>query len=339
MATERATYSVYLPLWGVRRELYDWLNGLERVVASLSSQVLPVRSSPGSKALLSVSIEAIPDEILSVVRSGVTMLNRMPVSSSVHMKFEYEIPSLKALEEQITSPAGDEFEHVDLWRSFIELDVRRETSVFMMALDLASPGSSFHGDYVLRGWNGLQLHNVRSVHLDDDYQHVAENGLGRRDDLDFPVVWRRLNATNGLRWGVPDTPFAKVVSAITYLYAGAGGAVRFSDLVWACYGLEGFYGAGHESRGRQVEEKSAVFLGLDPQCVRKLIKPLYDLRSKFMHGNSPASSAWVEVQPPDGKISTDEWDAQHVAAYFLFETARECIRRDIRNQEFGLVLK
>lgn len=332
-------FSVYLPQWEVRRDVYDWLDGFERLGSLLNGKVFPLRSSLVKGATMGVSITETPEHIALEFKKDTTIFRRLGCSYSLRLKFTYSDPPGEYLRENFLLLDRPEIEPISLWREFVEHELHDEVSIFIMALDLTSPGSGYHGSYVIESEEFLRFGKGRSAHVSGDYEYMRENGIGRGPDLDFSSVWKALNSTNGLKSGVPDTPFGKIISAITYLYAGVSSSARFFDVVWACYGLEGFFGEGGASRAKQVEDKVSLFLGLEHDRIRPLLKRLYDLRSKFIHGNSAVSSALVEVEPPPGKFSTEEWDAQHVGTYLLLEIARECIRRGISRQEFGLVLK
>lgn len=332
-------FSVYLPQWELRRDVYDWLDGFERLGSLLNGKVFPMRSSLMKGAVMVVSIAETPEHIALEFKKDPSIFGRVGCSYSLKLDFTCNNPSDDYLEDGFLILDRPEIEPISLWREFLEHELRDEISIFIMALDLTSPGSGYHGRYVLESEDFLRFGEGRSADISGDYEYMRENGINRSPDLDFSLVWKALNATNGLKSGVPDTPFGKVISAITYLYAGVSSSARFFDVVWACYGLEGFFGEGGGSRAKQVEDKVSLFLGLEHDRIRLLLKRLYELRSKFIHGNSAVSSALVEVEPPPGKFSTEEWDAQHVGTYLLLEIARECIRRGISRQEFGLVLK
>ncbi len=332
----RETFCVYLSQWWVRRDVFTWLDRFDRMSVVLDGARFPVRSAFESDARLSISAGGIPENVVAALKSDdKTLLVQTDFTSALKLEFEYEVPSGEELRRQISASDGRDVDHLALWRFAVESEVHDEVAIFNMAMDLSLPGSSFHGVYALENRGVVTVRNSKSAHINDDFDYMEEHGLAPRSDLNFETVWKTLNSTHGLREGVSNTPFGKVISAITYFYTEGGDAARFQDVKWICRGLEGFFCEEWGKRAQQVEKNASVFLGIEKTRVRSLLEDLYAVRSQFIHGNSDVSSAFVDVEPHPGEASTEEWNAKHIGAYFLVETARECIRRGIDRQGFA----
>lgn len=331
-------FTAYLPVWPFRRDHFLWPDRLERMVEVISGKLFSGSGSSLYHFKWNARRSELPKFAIDLLLTSKRLYREEDFLDAISITFEIECPSMKVLREEITPELPSDGEYISFWKSFAIDMISDELSIITVAMDLASPGSSFRGPYVIASDGENYLKDMWTAYADSLYEFAEEMGLVGGDEIDFATVWHVLSRVNGLRQGVPDTNFGKIISAITYIYKDEAESARFFKIVWACYGLEGFFADGSASRGCQVSEALSLFLALDYEVVKRLMKLLYDNRSKFIHGNKPLGSSLIEVAPLEGRSSTEEWDAEHVGSFFLMETARECIRRGIQQQKFKLSL-
>jgi hypothetical protein len=331
------TFSAFFGQRDLRRDAFPWLDDIRRMAESLVGKTFRCPGQSTEKNLRWTLLIHAPTTELADRLQPTETFSHIPLEYVIEVRFEVDRPSLSDLKQIITYNGEiSDAEYHPLWREFVRFSVESEVSIIAIAMDLCSPGASFRGKYILEIQGRPHLKEVGYSYLEGPFQYAEDEGFAPSDPIEFEKVWSYLSKVNGLREGTPDTPAGKVLSALTYLCADTGPSARFFKTVWACYGLEGFYAEGGNARGTQVSEKAALFLNLECAATSRLLKLLYESRSKFIHGNKALSSALVEVHPPEGKASLDEWDAEFAGAYFLAETARQCIRKNISRQSFSL---
>lgn len=332
-------FSAIFPLRGVRRDLFPWIDRFENLVDEISGSAFSSPDKLGHPPMSwKISKIAAYAEIAKLLATE-PFWGTVPIESVVRIDFRVRTPTLSQLKKDITpNHEMPNEEYLPTWEAFISGQVKDEIAIIMMAMDLCDPDSAFRGAYLLTDQGKWRWKSSGYACFEDAYEVADEQNFPQTEKLDFIQVWEYLKSTPGLRDGVGSTPAAKLAVALTYLYAVQSHSARFFCIVWCCYGLEGFYSQGSDSRGRQAAQKLSLFLQADRDTCEAAFSKLYKARSTFIHGNKALSSALIELQPPDGKISIEEWDAEHIGSYFLLETLRECIRRNISEQKFALKL-
>jgi hypothetical protein len=111
---------------------------------------------------------------------------------------------------------------------------------------------------------------------------------------------------------------------------------NFEMLFWAMQGLEGFYCNGKGELRNQLMEKSKLFLG-KWEDKKNIIGHLYDLRSKFIHGDFPVERWNNEYRMNDkNEREYDKlFDGTNFALQILISTLQECIKQNIIDVEFS----
>jgi len=80
-----------------------------------------------------------------------------------------------------------------------------------------------------------------------------------------------------------------------------------------------------------------AFLGVDEDVCRKDVQAIYKVRSSIIHGNKAISSAIAGDDGMPDKHRDEEYDAMNFGIYYLNETIRACIVRDIDAAKFSTV--
>ncbi len=334
-AASTTVFSAIFPLRPARRDLFPWMDRFDSLVERISDSEFqsPDASgqSPISWSLATIVADAEIAELLATEPFWGTLLTE----HAVQIDFTVQTPTVDQLKKLITANhhMPDE-DYLPTWSAFKAGQIKDEISIILMAMDLCDPDSAFRGRYLLSEQGKWRWNGSGHADFEDAYELAEQLNLPRTNQIDFRRAWEYLNSTPGIRDGVGSTPASKIAVALTYLYSIPSHSARFFRIVWCCYGLEGFYSQGSDSRGRQAAQRLALFLRMNTEvCEAEFAKP-YKARSSFIHGNKALSSALIDIEPPEGKVSIEEWDVEHIGAYFLLESLRECIRREIQEQKF-----
>jgi hypothetical protein len=110
-------------------------------------------------------------------------------------------------------------------------------------------------------------------------------------------------------------------------------------LFWAMQGFEAFYCRGNSDLRRQLSEKSKLLLG-PWKDTKNIVGRLYDLRSKFVHGdfNLDRWNTNLAIEPSDWKTLEAFESALGLAVRMLLATLQKCAREKIVGVEFNYSL-
>lgn len=337
--TSTTVFSAIFPLRPARRDLFPWMDRFDSLVEQISGSEFQSPDASGQSPISWKLFKIATDTEISELLATEPFWGTLITEHAVRIDFTVRTPTLDQLKKLITPnhEMPDE-EYLPSWSAFTAHQIKDEISIIMMAMDLCDPDTAFRGRYLLTEQGKWRWNGSGHADFEDAYELAERLKLPKTDRLEFRQAWEYLSSTPGIRDGVGSTPASKIAVALTYLYAIPSHSARFFRIVWCCYGLEGFYSQGSDSRGRQAAQRLALFLRMNTEACEAEFAKLYKARSSFIHGNKALSSALIEIEPPDGKISIEEWDVEHIGSYFLIETLRECIRRDISEQKFVLAL-
>jgi hypothetical protein len=138
--------------------------------------------------------------------------------------------------------------------------------------------------------------------------------------------------------GVARTPVQRALASFTH--AAALSTVKSGELLfWAMQGLEAFYCRGNGDLRRRLSEKSKLLLG-PWQDTRNIVGRLYDVRSKFVHGdfNLERWNYDSVPEPSDRKPFAAFEFAMGLALRMLLATLQKCAREKIVGVEFNYSL-
>jgi hypothetical protein len=105
-------------------------------------------------------------------------------------------------------------------------------------------------------------------------------------------------------------------------------------------GIEALYAEGEIGIGYQIDKKSKVFLG-EPKVNKKLLKELYNYRSKFLHGKMsiPINNGWLEGENDTNKHDEEISDMAFLSSKLLTVTLQEIIDRGLKEFKFEFIQK
>jgi hypothetical protein len=150
--------------------------------------------------------------------------------------------------------------------------------------------------------------------------------------LPFQQVWSWLVRLPGLANTESPSPAGRAVNALSHLLVEPYS--RAVILMWAMVGIEAIYTAGSGGLVQQVRERTRVFLGVSDRS-DKLVSTMYDLRSRFVHGDLNFAGAHGMGVTAAYAARDELAKATDLATSILLASVQELIRRDWLGVKFS----
>ena len=140
--------------------------------------------------------------------------------------------------------------------------------------------------------------------------------------------YRKLNGTTA---GHSNTPIGRATCAFTYLFHPDPSRRALMDLVWSLAGIEALLGEADQSRRLITDKLLLLFPEGEGSSgeIRKLIRAVYDFRSRMLHGNRNISSRRLEMDDDDLKFKKyveEESNATNLSILLLSQLILHCHR-------------
>lgn len=135
--------------------------------------------------------------------------------------------------------------------------------------------------------------------------------------------------------GFSSNPVQKAFASYTHILKHSS-IDTFEMLFWAMQGLEGFYCNGKGELRNQLKEKTKLLLG--PWSDKKnIVGHLYDLRSKFVHGDFPVVRWKNEYEQNNNfkKEYSSLYDGTTFSLQVLIATIQTCIEENIIDIDYS----
>lgn len=207
---------------------------------------------------------------------------------------------------------------------------------FLMFSQLAVPGSILTG-------TGIILRNGKHYH---DFRPLSSSLLSvvfsKNDSWPYtrhvPLrkVWNYIVNSTSILTKKSETKIENGLNSFSYLIDNKSDSMQ--SLFWAMTGIEALYADGEIGIGYQIDSKAKVLLG-EPNENKKLLKKLYNFRSKFIHGNMriPVNSGFLTEDDED-EYEDEFYQMECLAARLLTATLQEIIDRDLKKFDFEFKL-
>jgi len=216
-----------------------------------------------------------------------------------------------------TIPSGDEHNSFYDW-----------VKCFIFAANLAIPG-------IINTYEKIPLYiNGKIVFLYPAYENELSECLYEGNAnasqrllslLDIKCVWNWIIRQRGVCDGnVSDTNVSRSVVAYTNLFPTSNEYFYPGYFIWSILGLEALYAKGNGNILNQIKEKLNVVLQLTDKET-KMVSSLYDMRSRFFHGDFNLAS----------QLFTEHWNKTLIdIEYETLEKMRFGIRLFIASLQF-----
>lgn len=162
----------------------------------------------------------------------------------------------------------------------------------IIASNIAHVGALPSDKGILVSKNGLSSIEATSnaQSLEQAAEYALSIGWPPIKALSILEVWDWVSTKKGFMEGFGGGPTGRALNAFTHLLRPVGLIDESTELFWLLVGLEALYTKGNSGIQEQVREKSQLLLG--PQdSYKKEISRMYNLRSRFVHGDLDFSGA------------------------------------------------
>ena len=148
---------------------------------------------------------------------------------------------------------------------------------------------------------------------------------------------------DGTTKGHTNSPLGRAACAFSYLFDTSVSRKPLLELIWSLIGIEALLGEADQSR-RLITDK--LLLVLKPHKknvdeIRKIVREIYDFRSRMLHGNRNIGSKRLEDdQEEEGyrKYVWEEIRATEISTVILSQLLLYCFRRNLREISTHLVI-
>ena len=153
------------------------------------------------------------------------------------------------------------------------------------------------------------------------------------DFIDFSSALYWVSKVENLFDGMPKTSSSNIINAFSHLFYFSVEGDHDSEMMWTMMGLESFYCEGRQVQ-RDLRARVRKFLGDD--ISPSDINQLYNIRSRYVHGQTPIYGPWNETRRSaiSGNKEIDLQDYFDLAKYILIRTLQKCCKEQIIDIEF-----
>ncbi len=181
--------------------------------------------------------------------------------------------------------------------------------------------------------NGVVLVDDK-IHSHTD-KFMNSFNLEIRENIDFQKCWNYLHDFSKFKFGYSQNNASRFVSILSKINETND---IISQIFYATMALEAVYARGtSEGIARQIIDKVKIFLNMEIDD--KKLKQLYDIRSRYIHGDTDIELAFLNFDAVPGK----EWDKLYELYFYvseiLYKTAKRIIDENISTIDFGYILQ
>lgn len=201
-----------------------------------------------------------------------------------------------------------------------------EYKMFVFAFFLAFPVSTGFENGVILVDDKIYSHTDKFINSFD---------FERQEPIDFQKCWNYLHDSSKFKFGYSQNNASRFVSILSKMN-------EIDDIItqifYATMALEAVYARGtSEGIARQIIDKVKIFL--DIEIEDKKLKQLYDIRSRYIHGDTDIELSFLYFDAVPGK----EWDKLYALYFYvseiLYKTAKRVIEENISEINFDYTVR
>ena len=156
-----------------------------------------------------------------------------------------------------------------------------------------------------------------------------------KENIDLQKCWNYMHDSSKFKFGYSQNNASRFVSILSKINETDD---IIPQIFYATMALEAVYARGtSEGIARQIIDKVKIFL--DIEIEDKKLKQLYDIRSRYIHGDTDIELSFLYFDAVPGK----EWDKLYALYFYvseiLYKTAKRIIEENISTIDFGYILK
>lgn len=216
------------------------------------------------------------------------------------------------------------------WESLIQSVVieycEDEYKIFVFAFFLAFPVSTCFENGVILVDDKVYSQTAKFINSFD---------FEGKENIDLQKCWNYMHDSSKFKFGYSQNNASRFVSILSKINETDD---IITQIFYATMALEAVYARGtSEGIARQIIDKVKIFLNIEIDD--KKLKQLYDIRSRYIHGDTDIELAFLNFDAVSGK----EWDKLYALHFYvseiLYKTAKRIIEEDIAKIDFDYTLK
>lgn len=216
------------------------------------------------------------------------------------------------------------------WKSLLHSSMidlcKDEYMIFVFAFFLAFPVPACFENGVILVDDKIYSHTDKIINSFD---------FEGKETIDFQKCWNYLHDLSKFKFGYSQNNASRFVSILSKMNEVDD---IITQIFYATMALEAVYARGSsEGIARQIIDKVKIFLNIEIDD--KKLKQLYDIRSRYIHGDTDIELAFLNFDAVPGK----EWDKLYALHFYvseiLYKTANRIIDENISTIDFGYILQ
>ena len=176
--------------------------------------------------------------------------------------------------------------------------------------------------------------------VDDNFYSQTDKFINSIDlevneNIDFQKCWNYLHDKSKFEFGQSKNNASRFISILSKVNESND---IISQIFYATMALEAVYARGtSEGIARQIIEKVKIFL--NTEITEKKLKRLYDIRSRYIHGDIDIQLSFLNYDAIPENSMDEVYELFLFASEILYMTAKRIIEEDIATIDFDYTLK
>jgi len=264
---------------------------------------------------LQISIIKEPSEVTR-------LLERMAQNNFLlKLEFDYAFDVSKFLRDKEADENASLF--------FLNSKIIQGIKSLIVAINIAIPGSiSFwEGLIFINGDLSSRIDRMNSI-LNEMLQIVEEKKWPKIKSLDILTVWKYLLDRGYNFNNHSKDKIERALHCFSYFFGNPNNTE--AHLLYSMMGIETIYAQGNLGLAEQIDTKCQLLLGKLKEF-KKLLKQLYDFRSRFIHGDldiAPRHFRFMSEEFEMNKFENDFFDSSLLSVAILTATLQKLIEKD-----------
>lgn len=257
------------------------------------------------------------------------------ISTNINMK-EYKYEVEKKFEDRNEDKDLIELIHIEQ----VMYDFIQQIQNFKIAVNISYPGLLEIS--TIETYVNNEHYNSSTKPLSSLLVSVTEANRDEWPKINIISInksWNWLKQRKGFIKGMATNSIERALCALTYIYD----CYSYEDLFYSMIGIESIYVKNKEGILQQIKDKSKALFG-EPKDYMKRLKHMYNVRSRFIHGELNFPPRYC----PEGDGNTKEFsqfsdkeyfDSLNMAQALLIASIQQFVLMDAEEIEFELKIK
>lgn len=267
------------------------------------------------------------DDVLNGIFSLQDFVNHsMPYGSAIkhqYLDFTFNLTHVDETKSKETENLS-EMDWYSLLRREVLYSFEDEYKMFVFAFFLSFPVTTTFE-------KGIILCDNKIFSQTDKYS----NSFDGDTNIDFQKCWNYLHDSSKFKFGYSQNNASRFVSILSKMNETDD---IITQIFYATMALEAVYARGtSEGIARQIIDKVKIFLNIEIEDNK--LRQLYDIRSRYIHGDTDIELAFLNFDA----VPEKEWDKLYALYFYaseiLYKTAKRVIEENISEINFDYTVR